>query len=239
MRNMLNVHSEWRADVAAALAALDSEYMEFLKKGGYIPKPESVFSAFKTLPKSELKYILFGQDPYPRAESATGHAFIDGAVKNIFSSNGLDKRVNRATSLRNFIKMALVASNLLDGNDLSQEAISRVDKSSLIETIDELRSNFESNGVLLLNAALVFEDKRLSSYHAKAWRPFLRTILLRIEGNVELILFGNIAKDIAKIPEAARFKKIEIEHPYNHSFVLNERAHNLFGTMKLLFKYYE
>lgn len=233
---MRDVHPTWRGDIEAAYGALDPEYRRFLETDMFIPDRPRVFNAFKTLPKSELRYILFGQDPYPRAESATGHAFIDGAVKEIFSDNGLSKRVNRATSLRNFVKMALVAEGKLRAEDLSQQAIAAIDKENLINSIDELRANFERNGVLLLNAALVFEEKRASNRHAKAWKPFIRSLLSRIDDSVELILFGNIAKTIRSIPEASRLTRHELEHPYNHTFILNEKAHRLFGPMHLLRK---
>ncbi len=233
---MLDVHDSWRDDVATAYRALDPEYRRFVETGSFVPNRERVFNAFKTLPKSKLRYILFGQDPYPRAESATGHAFIDGAVDTIFSDKGLSKAVNRATSLRNFIKMALLAECLLDPADLSQDAIASLDRSGLIDSIDELRKNFEKNGVLLLNAALLFEDKISSARHAKSWQPFIRTLLSRLDDDTELILFGTIAKTIRKIPEAARFRHHTLEHPYNHPFIRNKTAHRLFGPMHLLRK---
>jgi len=231
---MLEVHESWREDIAAAYAALDPDYRRFVERTTLVPERHRIFNAFKTLPKPQVRYILFGQDPYPRAESATGHAFIDGAVETIFSPTGLSKAVNRATSLRNFVKMALLADGRLSPDDLSQAAIAALDKSALIDSIDELRENFETNGVLLLNAALVFEDKRSSARHAKAWQPFIRALLSRLDDDTELILFGGIAKTIRKIPEAARFRHHLLEHPYNHTFVHNPDAHALFGPMELL-----
>ncbi len=231
---MFDVHPEWQEDIAAAYAALDPEYRAFVQTGDFIPERPKLFSAFRTLPKSRLRYILFGQDPYPRAESATGHAFIDGAVRKIFSPTGLDRAVNRATSLRNFVKMALVAEGRLEASDLTQGAIARMQRSGLIDSIDELRANFEAEGVLLLNAALLFENRRASSRHARAWRPFVSTLLQRIPDEVELILFGSIAKTILKIPHASKKRSISLEHPYNHTFILNPEAHALFGPMHLL-----
>ena len=231
-----DVDPQWREDIEASYLALDPAYREFLEGGGYIPERKRIFNAFKTLPKSSLRYILFGQDPYPRAESATGHAFIDGAVESIFSPTGLHKSVNRATSLRNFVKMALVADGRLEADDLSQDAIAKMDRAGLIETIDELRENFEAEGVLLLNAALVFENRGASARHAKEWRPFVASLLERVGEDTELIIFGSIAKTVQKIPQAAKFRQICLEHPYNHSFVLNPAAHELFGPMHLLRK---
>ena len=234
---MLEVHPSWRGDIEAAWQALDPAYRErLIGKEGFIPDPPRIFNAFKTLPKDRVRYILFGQDPYPRRESATGHAFIDGAVGRLFSPTGLSKAANRATSLRNFIKMALVTDGRLDPIDTSQAAIAALPKEDLIETIDELRLNFERAGVLLLNAALVFEDKRASRRHAQAWRPFIRTLLSRLDEDTELILFGGIARQILDLSEAQRFDRHILEHPYNHTFVTNPKAHRLFGPMRLLEK---
>ncbi len=230
------IDPQWREDIEASYFSLDCSYKEFIEKGNFIPKRSNIFNAFKTLPKSSMRYILFGQDPYPRVESATGYAFIDGAVKRIFSATGLDKSVNRATSLRNFVKMALVAEGRLDGCNLSQDAIAKLDRSGFIDTIDELRQNFETEGVLLLNSALIFEDKKASAYHARQWYPFINTLLHRIDKDVKLILFGSIARNIRQIPSACRFHQICLEHPYNHTFVLNPDAHALFAPMRLLHK---
>lgn len=236
MKPVFDVDPQWQEDIEASYLALDPGYREFIEGGDYIPKRQNIFNAFKTLPKNSLRYILFGQDPYPREESATGHAFIDGAVRTIFSATGLDKSVNRATSLRNFVKMALVADGRLEADDLSQDAIAKMERSGLIDTIEELRYNFEAEGVLLLNAALVFENKSASARHAKEWRPFIAALLERIDKDTKLILFGSIAKSIQKIPQAAKFSQICLEHPYNHTFVLNHRAHSLFAPMRLLQK---
>jgi uracil-DNA glycosylase len=71
------------------------------------------------------------------------------------------------------MKMALVASHRLTIDDTSQEAISRLDKAQMIDTIDDLRRNFEKNGVLLLNTALIFTDKKSTKKHIKAWKPYI------------------------------------------------------------------
>ena len=230
------VDSSWKKSLSKALGSLEPEYLEFLKSSdSFFPKRENLFNAFSTLPKERVKYILFGQDPYPRLESATGYAFIDGKVKEIFSQKGLSKDVNRATSLRNFIKMALVAEGLLDCSDLSQDAISKIEKSNLIESIDQLRENFEQNGVLLLNTALIFTSKSDSKEHIKSWRGFIASILEEMrEINPTLILFGNSAKGIKKHFNISSFEKIELEHPYNHSFICNPVAVETFGKMELL-----
>ncbi len=228
--------SSWDSILTEAYASLDVEYQRFLEEDkSYFPTKENYFNAFKTLHKEKVKYILFGQDPYPRKESAGGYAFIDTKVKNLFSSAGLSKEVNRATSLRNFIKMALVASERLTLDDTSQEAISRLDKTKMIDSIDDLRRNFEKNGVLLLNTALIFTDKKSSKKHIKAWKPFVQSLLNSFEDDApKLILFGTHAQDLKKQFSLDKFETIELEHPYNHTFISNDNALELFGPMKLL-----
>ncbi len=230
------IHSSWKPLLSEAYHTLDKEYRIFLENDReYFPSQEEYLNAFKTLPRHKVKFILFGQDPYPRKESAKGYAFIDAKVKNIFSDSGLSKEVNRATSLRNFIKMALLARGDLKKEDLSQEAITKIDKEKLIISIDQLRSNFEENGVLLLNTALIFTDKKSSTKHVKLWRPFIQTLLASLEKeSPTLILFGTHAKELKKKLSLENYNTIELEHPYNHTFILNEKALNLFGSMKLL-----
>jgi len=224
--------------LSEAYASLDPAYRNFLETDtSYFPSKENYFNAFNTLPREKVKYILFGQDPYPREESAGGYAFIDMKVEELFSDSGLSKEVNRATSLRNFMKMALLASHKLGKEDTSQEAIAALDKKNMINSIEALRLNFEKNGVLLLNTALVFTDKKSSSKHVKAWRPFIKRILEALENDdIKLILFGSHAKALQKHLPLEKFESIEIEHPYNHTFITNPKALELFGPMRLLEK---
>jgi uracil-DNA glycosylase len=230
--------ASWQPLLDEAYASLSEEYRTFLENNKeYFPTKENYFNAFKTLAKKDVKYILFGQDPYPRKQSAGGYAFIDTNVKTLFSSKGLSKEVNRATSLRNFIKMALLARGDLTKEDTSQDAIIEVDKVKMIDGIEDLRKNFEKNGVLLLNTALIFEDKKSSSKHVKAWRNFMQTLLKGLEGeDIKLILFGTHAKELKKQLPLEKFESIELEHPYNHTFITNSKALKLFGEMKLLEK---
>ena len=230
--------SSWEMILSEAYASLEAEYQRFLEEDkSYFPSKENYFNAFKTLHKDQVKYILFGQDPYPRKESAGGYAFIDTKVDNLFSTSGLSKEVNRATSLRNFVKMALVASDRLKAEDTSQVAISKLDKTDMIDSIDDLRFNFEKNGVLLLNTALIFTDKKSTKKHVKAWKPFVQTLLSALDKSApKLILFGTHAKDLKKQFALDTFDTIELEHPYNHTFISNPKALELFGPMHLLEK---
>jgi uracil-DNA glycosylase len=221
--NLSNIHPEWQPIIEQCLHALDPIYLESLiNNTNWLPGPEHIFNAF-TLPLTQTRYILFGESPYPRRESANGYAFWDAAVNELWCETGLSTQVNRATSLRNLIKLLLICESCLSPNDTSQAAIAAINKDGLVKTLDELFHHFLSEGFLLLNAALAF-DHRPVSYHAKMWHPFISKLLtlLSIEKNdIELILWGNLAKKIEKMPASINFSFKKAEHPYNISFILN------------------
>lgn len=228
------MHSSWQETIEIAYEALDKEYRDFLENSdAFFPDKTTMFNAFD-LPKQKTKYILFGQDPYPRIQSATGYAFIDGAVQSIFGVNGLSKEVNRATSLRNFVKMCLFCENLIS-QKASKEEIAALDKSPFIDSVMELKDNFLASGVLLLNMGLVFESKEKTTTHTKMWRPFISSLLRQLQNSdIELILFGNISKEVQKL--GFEFTMHQFEHPYNISFITNPKVCELFKPMKLLYK---
>ncbi len=231
-----NIDPSWRRIIENAFKEFDDEYLRFLQTDtNYFPNRQNFLNAFKTLSLQNTKYILFGQDPYPRKESAIGYAFIDAKVDNIFCENGLSKEVNRATSLRNFIKMLLLCEGKLK-NDFSKNALLKIDTSKYIRNIHQLRENFEKNGVLLLNTALVFTSKKESKKHIKEWRGFVSKLLDELKDEkIELILFGKIAREIEKLDAGKNFKKRFLPHPYNLSFITEEEVHKLFAPMKLLY----
>jgi uracil-DNA glycosylase len=228
--------ASWQPLLFEAYQSLDEEYRVFLETDkAYFPNKDNYFNAFKTLAPKQVKYILFGQDPYPREQSAGGYAFIDKQVKILFCSTGLSTEVNKATSLRNFMKMLLVANASLTKSNTSQEAIAKVNKQEMINSIEDLRINFEKNGVLLLNTALIFSDKKASNKHIKAWRAFMQTLLTGLIPQApQLILFGTQAKALEKHLCIEKFQSIHLEHPYNQSFITNPKAEKLFKQMNLL-----
>lgn len=230
------VDESWKGVLRDSFEAFEDEYLEYiLKSDDFFPDRDNFLNAFKTLPLDKTRYILFGQDPYPRYESAIGYAFIDGKVEKIFSDKGLSKEVNRATSLRNFIKMLLLCEGVLDKKELTQEKIASIDKKEFCSDIICLKNNFEKNGVLLLNMALIFSSKEKSGYHLKKWKKFIERVLENIKDrNITLILLGNASKEIEKMDVSKEFKKEIFPHPYNLSFIENDEVHRLFGPMHLL-----
>ncbi|MCD2518771.1 uracil-DNA glycosylase [Massilia sp. G4R7] len=235
--------ASWRPILEAGLQAVtaaDPNYLPALAVDDYLPTGGRIFAAFAQ-PLDRVKHVLVGEGPYPRAESATGVCFMDGAVGDLWSDSGLSKPVNRATSLRNFMKMLLVADGQLQADDTGGAALAPIAKSARtdgsIQTLAQLQDNLHGQGFLLLNAALVFRKHVAPAIDARGWLPFLRTVLAALAQQPEpptLVLWGKIAEQLAKLPETARLPQIQAEHPYNLSFIRHRGMQALFGPMKLL-----
>ncbi len=238
----------WRPVLRSGLEAIadaDPGYLPALAASSYLPTNGRLFAAF-TLPLDAVRYVLVGEGPYPRERSATGVCFMDGAVESLWSEKGLSKEVNRATSLRNFMKMLLVADGLLTPENASGEAMAHVSLraraigSPFIQALTQLQANLTRHGFLLLNATLVYRPDVPPLKDAKAWRPFLRTVLEALAERAArgtsptLVLWGKIAEQLNALDVTSRFPRAVSEHPYNLSFIGNKSMQDLFGPMHLL-----
>ncbi len=232
-----NTDPSWLDFLQHALRTMDQDYLQHLYQDPHwLPGPEKIFNAF-SLPLTKVRYVLFGESPYPRQASANGFAFWDAHVKELWSEKGLSKPVNRATSLRNIIKMLLVSEKVLDPHHLQQEHIVQIDKKNFVNTNDELFQNFLHHGFLLLNTTLVLQPTEVKK-DARAWHPFMKALLefLSEKKDIELILLGNIANTIQKITDLSHFKTLYVEHPYNLSFITNPKVLEFFTPFRLLRK---
>jgi uracil-DNA glycosylase len=240
--------ASWRPlliDGLNAMMAATPGYLDQLAADAYLPTEQRLFAAF-TLPLDQVRYVLVGEGPYPREASATGVCFMDGAVGSLWSSEeggGLSKPVNKATSLRNFMKMLLVADGQLTLADTGGAAMAAVatqarDGGGHIQTLAEMQQKLTEQGFLLLNASLVFRSHVAPVKDAKAWLPFFETVMqglaARAPRKPTMILWGKIAELLKKLPVMKEFPQITTEHPYNLSFIGNEAMHALFRPMQLL-----
>ncbi|MFJ3058193.1 uracil-DNA glycosylase [Herbaspirillum sp. NPDC087042] len=245
-------HPSWHAALRAGLEAIaqaDPAYLDILAKDDYLPTEGRLFAAF-TQPMDQVRYVLVGEGPYPRAASATGVCFMDGAVGSLWSEKGLSKQVNRATSLRNFMKMLLVADGALQAGNTSGDALAGIsaqaqaDAGGTIQTLADLQDNLTAQGFLLLNASLVFRAHVAPVKDARAWKPFFETVLrtLAAHGQAQgatlptLVLWGKIAEQLHSLPLVEQFPRAVAEHPYNLSFIEHSGMQALFGAMHLLKK---
>ena len=238
----------WRPLLIAGLEAMMAatpDYLPQLAQDQYLPTEQRLFAAF-ALPLDQVKYVLVGEGPYPRAESATGVCFMDGAVGSLWSSEeggGLSKPVNKATSLRNFMKMLLVADGQLQLENTAGVAMAGVSAQarsagSHILTLADMQNKLTAQGFLLLNASLVFRSHVAPAKDAKAWLPFFETVMAGLAAQATqvptMVLWGKIAELLKKLPVMKEFPQITAEHPYNLSFIGNPDMHALFQPMGLL-----
>jgi uracil-DNA glycosylase len=232
------VHPSWKECLPEGLAKINPSYLEALSQSSlWLPGPEKIFNAL-SLPLNNVKYVLFGESPYPRPESANGYAFWDASVKNLWSPTGLSKEINRATSMRNILKMLLIAEGLLDPDHTSQPDIAELNKASLIQTNDDLFAKLINNGFLLLNATPVLQPGPPAK-DAKAWNPFMKVLLNHLierQPEIEFILLGRIAVTIDALIPNPKIKKLYAEHPYNLSFITNKQILDFFKPLHLLRK---
>lgn len=219
-----------------AFAVMDKDYLQSLKKNtDYLPQYANLLAAFNSSLDS-MRYILLGESPYPRLQSANGYAFWDNAVESLWSNKGLSKEVNRATSFRNMMKMLLLARGDLQVCSLTQEAISHLDKSDYWQTAAELFQSFVNKGFLLLNASLVYAPNQVR-FHAKHWKPFMASLFeqfISLKLPVKFVLFGQIA---AQVPGIDALPHLKAEHPYNLTFITNPDVLDFFKPLDLLSRY--
>ncbi|QJE01300.1 uracil-DNA glycosylase [Massilia forsythiae] len=234
----------WHATLRQGLEAMmraTPDYLPALAVDDYLPTDGRLFAAF-ALPLERVRYVLVGEGPYPRAQSATGVCFMDGAVGELWSEAGLSKPVNRATSLRNFMKMLLVADGRLQADDTGGAALAPIARSAVqgdgsIRTLAALQDNLLGEGFLLLNASLVFRKHVAPVVDARAWVPFQQAVFAALSARAAkptLVLWGKIAEQLKNVPESASFPHVQAEHPYNLSFIRHQGMQQLFGPMHLL-----
>ena len=234
------IHPEWQASLEAALAEVDPAYLrDLLADPDWLPGAERLLAAFRR-DRNGLRYLLVGESPYPRAESANGIAFQDAAVTSLWSEQGLSKAVNRATSLRNIVKTALLAEGLAQADadgKFGPEQIAVIDKTGLVATLDDLFANLQAAGFLLLNATPVLHPARKPAREARYWHGFLNSLLAATaELQPTLLLWGKIANLVESLPASRSYDRIVCEHPYNLSFIDNPDMRRLFGKLALLQK---
>lgn len=244
-------HPSWQPVLIKGLKAIarqTPDYLNELTTDNFLPTQGRLFAAFSQ-PFEAVRYVLVGEGPYPREESASGYCFMDAAVRDLWSDTGLSKQVNRATSLRNFVKMLLVADGTISPDRTGSDVMKQVSLTALsegspfIRTLAEMQKIMIANGFLLLNAALVFRSHVPVAKETKAWQPFMVTVLEALAKNKVarkelpvLILWGKMAEKLISMPFVSSYRCVVSEHPYNLSFIHNTDMQSLFRPMRLLYK---
>lgn len=181
---------------------------KLLSSDDYYPSSENIFRVF-SMPLSEIKVVILGQDPYPNGE-AIGLAF------------AVNKNCKIPGSLRIIHKEV---ENTVESPDPS----TRVDKLSWI-TLE----HWVSQGVFLLNTALTVKRKGAGS-HLTEWEWFTGEVIKIIgrEASKPLwLLWGAKAQKFKNfIPDYLIMDEQDIEmiNPTNGVFIAPHPAAELYG----------
>lgn len=159
--------------------------------------PNMVFRSLSEIKSPEnVKVVMFGQDPYPRRESAIGLSFCDGNCKSWNSP--------LPPSLRNLLKCILINRKVckIDTKlDDMRRYVSKIGLPQVQEWFAKLNS--AEYGVMWLNTALTFtgKDSTELSKNLTFWKPVIDGIIAAIAAkseNVVWVLMGGKAQVLEK-----------------------------------------
>jgi uracil DNA glycosylase len=170
---------EWRAILQPVIESLPDApaFIGSARRKDVVPVRELTFQALKPNPPAAWRVIIFGQNPYPRLESATGIAMFD----NSFTAWS-DSRFGAVTSIRCIVKSAFIWKHGIPKATPVSEIRQLLEQHRVVSPPEWFQAML-TQGVLLLNAALTASSEGTPSTaeHTKFWRPV-------IEKTVEAIL---------------------------------------------------
>jgi uracil DNA glycosylase len=137
-----------------------------------VPVRALTFQALKPNPPERWKVIVFGQNPYPRVESATGIAMFD----NTFT-DWQDSQFGRVMSIRCIIKAACIWKHGIAKKTPIADIRKLLTDQKTVQPPEWFQAML-TQGVLLLNAALTASsDGTLATEeHTAFWRPVVEKI---------------------------------------------------------------
>jgi uracil DNA glycosylase len=141
-----------------------------------VPVRELTFQALKPNPPHKWKVVVFGQNPYPRPESATGIAMFDNAFHD-----WKDSQFGRVISIRCIIKAAAMWKHGIPKKTPIADIRALLAKRDTVPPPEWFQAML-TQGVLLLNAALTASgDGALATdQHTAFWRPVVERIVEEI-----------------------------------------------------------
>lgn len=134
----------------------------------FTPVLKQLFRAFEECPYNELKVIMIGQDPYPKAEVADGISFSCGNTGQIQAS-------------LKYIFRNIEDTIYPDGGYVHEPDLAR----------------WSNQGVLMLNTALTTTVGKIG-VHVELWKPFLNYLfdmLSSYNTGLVYVFMGNKAKE--------------------------------------------
>ncbi|NUU24779.1 MAG: uracil-DNA glycosylase [Streptomycetaceae bacterium] len=141
-----------------------------------VPVRELTFQALKPNPPHKWKVVIFGQNPYPRPESATGIAMFDNTFHD-----WKDSQFGRVVSIRCIIKAAAMWKYGIPKKTPIADIRALLKKQETVQPPEWFQAML-TQGVLLLNAALTAnsDGARGADPHTAFWRPVVERIVEEI-----------------------------------------------------------
>ncbi|MEV7601404.1 ADP-ribosyltransferase domain-containing protein [Kitasatospora sp. NPDC089797] len=141
-----------------------------------VPVRELTFQALKPHAPHRWKVVVFGQNPYPRPESATGIAMFDNAFHD-----WKDSQFGRVISIRCIIKAAAMWKYGIPKKTPIADIRALLKKEETVQPPEWFQAML-TQGVLLLNAALTASaDGAMGpDQHTGFWRPVAERIVEEI-----------------------------------------------------------
>lgn len=220
----MQLPQKWETFLSGAIdcAALYADATLLLEKADFVtPEENLIFNVFHFIDPSEVRCVLFGEDPYPRLSSANGVAFWDAEIKS-----WQDK--TNGNSLKNILKALLTAEGLADYHTPIYRC-REIAAELYLKSPRELFQFWLKQGVLLINTSLTFSGPAFKKEHFRFWRPFHRALIAALNNRQEspfYILWGKKAqlweKDILQTVDKPD-KIIKQGHPtFIHQFLKKE-----------------
>lgn len=141
-----------------------------------VPVRELTFQALKPNPPHRWKVVVFGQNPYPRAESATGIAMFDNSFHD-----WKDSTFGKVPTIRCIIKAAAIWKYGVDPKMPIADLRKLLAAKHTVPPPGWFQAML-TQGVLLLNAALTTSsDGAMSTdQHTEFWRPVVEKVVEEI-----------------------------------------------------------
>ena len=186
-----------------------------------VPVRELTFQALKPNPPERWKVVVFGQNPYPRVESATGIAMFDNAFKD-----WSDGRFGSVTSIRCIVKAACMWKHGVEKATTVAALRTLLAKHDVVAPPEWFQAML-TQGVLLLNASLTASSDGVltTAQHTAFWKPLIEKTVEQIlrakhespDESLKGVVFGwwgAHAKALRKMVEKLqpRFPSVRVSH---------------------------
>ncbi|MGW7316384.1 ADP-ribosyltransferase domain-containing protein [Streptomyces sp. NPDC054865] len=141
-----------------------------------VPVRELTFQALKPHPPHKWKVVVFGQNPYPRPESATGIAMFDNTFHD-----WKDSQFGKVVSIRCIIKAAAMWKHGIPKKTPIADVRALLAEHDVVQPPEWFQAML-TQGVLLLNAALTASSDGAmgAGRHTAFWRPVVERVVEEI-----------------------------------------------------------